>query len=68
VTDLPPVEVLLVEKLQDVSTAEAQACLLTGDEVVMGRVVVKVTLHIRLREMERELGEQVRAGVEVNAI
>lgn len=44
-TDLPPVEVLLVEDLQDVSTAEAEPRLLTGDQVVVGRVVVKVTLY-----------------------
>ena len=48
-TDLPPVEVLLVKDLQNVSAAEAEACLLAGNQVVVGRVVIKVTLHKSLK-------------------
>lgn len=47
--DLPPVQVLLVEDLQDVSTAEAQSRLLAGNQVVVRRVVIKVALHKGLR-------------------
>lgn len=47
-TDLPPVEILLVENLQDVSAAEAKPRFLTGNQVIMGWVVVKVTLYKRL--------------------
>lgn len=43
--DLPPVKVLLVENLQNVSTAEAKPCFLAGYQVIMGWVVVKVTLY-----------------------
>lgn len=48
-TDLPPVEVLLVKDLQNVSTAEAKPCLLTGNQVIMRWVVVKVTLYKGLK-------------------
>lgn len=48
-SDLPPVEVLLIENLQNVSTVEAKPCLLTGNQVIMGRVVVKVTLYKGLK-------------------
>ena len=46
---LPPIEVLLVENLQDVSAVEAEPRFLTGNQVVMGRVVVKVTLYKGLK-------------------
>ena len=52
-TDLPPVEVLLIEDLQDVSAAEAKPRLLTGDQVVMGGVVVKVTLDKSLEVVQK---------------
>ena len=48
-TYLPPVEVLLIENLQDVSTVKAKPCLLTGNKVIMGWVVVKVTLNKGLK-------------------
>lgn len=48
-TYLPPVEVLLIENLQDVSTVKTKPCLLTGNKVIMGWVVVKVTLNKGLK-------------------
>lgn len=42
---LPPVDVVLVDDLQDVSRLEPQAGLLAGNQVVVGRVVVVVTLE-----------------------
>lgn len=61
--DLPPVQVLLVEDLQDVSAAEAQPRLLAGNQVVVRRVVVKVALHKGLTwgKKERECA-RVSAG------
>lgn len=56
---LPPVQVLLVEDLQDVSAAEAQARLLAGDQVVVRRVVIKVALHKSLKWKKRL---QLRGG------
>ena len=53
--DLPPVEVFLIEDLQDVSAAEAKPRLLAGNQVVMGGVVVKVTLDKSL-EVVQKLG------------
>lgn len=44
-TNLPPVEVLLVKDLQNISTVEAKPRLFTGNQVVMRWVVIKVTLH-----------------------
>lgn len=52
-THLPPVRVLLVEDLKDVSTAEFESSFFTGDQVVMSRVIVKVTLYKGL-QTERE--------------
>jgi len=57
-THLPPVRVLLVEDLKDVSTAEFESSFFTGDQVVMTGVIVKVTLYKGLereRESEREI-------------
>lgn len=55
-TDLPPVEVLLVKDLQDVSAAEAKPRLFTGNQVVVGGVVVEVTPHKGLQgTQKREL-------------
>lgn len=48
-TDLPPVKVLLVENLQNVSTAEAKACFLAGNQVIMGWVIIEVTLYKGLK-------------------
>lgn len=42
---LPPVDVVLVDNLQNVSCLEPEAGLLAGNEVVVGRVVVVVTLE-----------------------
>lgn len=42
---LPPVDVVLVDNLQDVSRLKPQASLLAGNQVVVGRVVVVVTLE-----------------------
>lgn len=48
-TDLPPVKVLLVENLQNVSTAEAKSRFFTGNQVIVRWVVVKVTLYKGLK-------------------
>lgn len=48
-TDLPPVKVLLIENLQNVSTAEAEPGFLTGNQVIMGWVIVEVALHKGLK-------------------
>lgn len=42
---LPPVDVVLVDYLQDVSSLKPQARLLAGNQVVIGRVVVVVTFE-----------------------
>lgn len=42
---LPPVDVVLVDYLQDVSCLKPQARLLAGNQVVIGRVVVVVTFE-----------------------
>lgn len=42
---LPPVDVVLVDYLQDVSRLKPQARLLAGNQVVIGRVVVVVTFE-----------------------
>lgn len=49
-TNLPPVEVLLVKDLQDVAAVEAKPRLLARNQVIMRRVVIKVTLHKGLNE------------------
>lgn len=45
---LPPVGIVLVHDLEQVTRAEAQAGLFAGDEAVSGRVVVKVAFHEHL--------------------
>lgn len=42
---LPPVDVVLVDNLQDVARLEPQAGLLAGNQVVVGRVVVVVAFE-----------------------
>lgn len=51
---LPPVGVLLVHYLENVSLGEGQAGLLTGDQVVCGRIIAEVWLQIDLRFIECE--------------
>lgn len=46
---LPPVGVLLVDYMEDVSLEKGQACLFTGDQVVCGRIIVEVWLQIDLK-------------------
>lgn len=46
---LPPVGVLLVDHMKDVSPGKGQACLFTGDQVVCGRIIVEVWLQINLQ-------------------
>lgn len=53
-TDLPPVKVLLVENLQNVPTVEAKSRFLTRNQVIVRRVVVKVTLYKGLERPNRE--------------
>lgn len=57
IADLPPVWVLLVEDLQDISAAEAKPRLLAGNQVVVSRVVIKVTLHIGLKQKHNMCAE-----------
>lgn len=62
---LPPVDVVLVDDLQNVSGLEPQAGLLAGDQVVVGRVVVVVTLEEDLEARGRSVRghkQQVFAG------
>lgn len=47
-THLPPVGVLLVDYMKDVSLGKGQACLFTGDQVVCGWIIVEVWLQINL--------------------
>jgi hypothetical protein len=42
---LPPVRVVLVDDLQDISLVKLQTGLLAGDQVIVPRIVVKVRLH-----------------------
>ena len=46
---LPPVGVLLVDYMEDVSLEKGQACLFTGDQVVCGWIIVEVWLQIDLK-------------------
>lgn len=57
---LPPVDVILVNYLQDVSRLKPQAGLLAGNQVVIGRVVVVVTLEEDLET--RRSSAQVSEG------
>lgn len=52
-TDLPPVKVLLVENLQNVTTVEAKSRLLARNQVIVRRVVVKVALYKGLERPNR---------------
>lgn len=61
VLHLPPVDVVLVDDLQDVSRLKPQASLLAGNQVVIGRVVVVVTLEEDLET--RRSSAQVFRGV-----
>ncbi len=45
---LPPVGVLLVDYMEDVSFEKGQACFFTGDQVVSGWIIVEVRLEINL--------------------
>lgn len=45
---LPPVGILSVDNLKDVAFFEGHARLATGDQVIIGRIVVKVWPHIHL--------------------
>lgn len=45
---LPPVGVLLVDDVDDVSGLELEAGLFARDEVVLGRVVIELSPHVRL--------------------
>ena len=47
-TYLPPVRVLSVDNVQNISFREGQASLLTGDQVVCGWAVVKVGFQVHL--------------------
>ncbi len=47
---LPPVDVILVDYLEDVSCLKPQARLLAGNQVVIGWIVVIVTLEKHLRK------------------
>lgn len=46
---LPPVGVLLVHHLQDVSFGEVQAGIFTGDQAVCFWIIVEVWLQVNLR-------------------
>lgn len=48
-THLPPVGVLLVHHMEDVSLGEGQARFFTRDQVVCGRIIVEVGLKINLQ-------------------
>lgn len=50
-THLPPVGVLLVDHMQDVSLGEGQARLFTGDQVVSGWIIVEMWLQIHLQNL-----------------
>lgn len=47
---LPPVDVFLVDDLQNVSAAELQSGFLTGNQVIVGRVIIKMALHEDLKK------------------
>lgn len=51
-TDLPPVKVLLVENLENVAAAEAEPCFFTGNQVIVGRVIVEVALYKGLKRLK----------------
>lgn len=46
---LPPVVVVFTDDLDDVTHPEANACFFTGDEVILGWVVLKLCSHKYLR-------------------
>lgn len=46
---LPPVGVLLVHHLQDVSLGEVQASIFTGDQAVGSWIIIEVWLQVNLR-------------------
>lgn len=48
VAHLPPVGVLLVHHLQDVSLGEVQAGVFTGDQAVYSWIIVEVWLQVNL--------------------
>lgn len=52
---LPPVEILPVDNLQDVAFLERYPSLSTWDQVVVGRVVVKVRPHVHLRDTHAQV-------------
>lgn len=59
---LPPVGVILVDDLEEVSGNELQPGFLTWNEVVRGWVIVKVGLHKHLRKGKQ--GEMSREALE----
>lgn len=54
--DLPPVGIFSVDDLEDVAPLEGHSRLPARDQVITGRVVVKVGPHVHLRERGRDAG------------
>lgn len=64
-THLPPVGIVLVYNLKQVPSAEAQACLLAGDQTVSGWVIVKMAFHKYLaRDLPRRVKGRSRGKLE----
>lgn len=63
---LPPISIILVYNLEQVPSVEAQACFLTGDETVAGRVIIEVAfnkyLSTEILEESRDRRESVSTG------
>lgn len=55
---LPPVWIMLVDDLNDVARFELQPCFFAWDEVILGRVVVKLSPHVRLLSNTEQLHTQ----------
>lgn len=49
---LPPVWIFLIDYLNDVTRLEFQASFLARDEVVFGRVIVKLCSHVHLERIQ----------------
>lgn len=47
---LPPVMVILVDDLDDVSHSEPNACFFAGNELIFGWVILKLCPHIDLKK------------------
>lgn len=54
---LPPVVVVLGDDLNDVAHSEANACLLTGNEVIFGWVILKLGTNVDLEERDSQTSQ-----------